>query len=211
MFITSLLILIGVILVSMIFHELMHGLVAYWLGDDTAKVSGRLTLNPLHHLDPVMSLLVPIMLALSGGPIFGGAKPVPVNFKRLRYGEWGMALVAIAGPAANFLIALVGFLVGHWTGLLYEDGLGSLIIGQLVLTNIGFMVFNLFPIPPLDGSRIIYAVAPDFVRRGMEAIEQYGIMVVMLLVVVFGAVFMDVMQGLIMGVLEFFIWIVGGG
>ena len=94
-----------VILISMMLHELAHGFVAYWLGDDTAKDEGRLTLNPLKHLDPVLSIAMPLLLFLTGGPIFGGAKPVPVDSRRLKFGVWGMALVAIAGPLMNFLLA----------------------------------------------------------------------------------------------------------
>lgn len=119
---TGLLVVFGVILVSMVLHELAHGVVAYWLGDNTAKVDGRLTLNPLKHLDPILSVLMPLLLFISGAPVFGGAKPVPVDSRNLRFGPWGMALVAIAGPITNFLIAFVSFLIGHWTGLLYEPG-----------------------------------------------------------------------------------------
>ena len=102
-------IVLGVILVSMILHELAHGLVAYALGDTTAKEEGRLTLNPIKHIDPVFSVAVPLILYLTGGPIFGGAKPVPVNSRNLKFGVWGMALVAIAGPLTNFILALVAF------------------------------------------------------------------------------------------------------
>ncbi len=93
----------------MIFHELAHGFMAYFLGDDTAKEEGRLTLNPLKHLDPLLSVALPLLLFMTGGPIFGGAKPVPVNSKNLKYGVWGMAMVAVAGPLMNFVIAFVAF------------------------------------------------------------------------------------------------------
>ena len=110
--ILEVIIVLAVILLSMMLHELAHGFVAYKLGDDTAKEDGRLTLNPLKHLDPWLSVAMPLILLLSGGPVFGGAKPVPVNSSKLKWGPWGMALVAIAGPLTNFLIAFVAFLVG---------------------------------------------------------------------------------------------------
>ena len=106
---------------SVILHELAHGVVAYWLGDRTAKDAGRLTLNPLKHIDPFMSILVPVILYIMKAPVFGGAKPVPVNYRNLKGREWGMALVAIAGPLTNFLIALIAFLIGVGVGLLLRS------------------------------------------------------------------------------------------
>ena len=206
----SIVIVFGVILGSMILHELMHGLVAYWLGDDTAKESGRLTLNPLKHIDPFMSVLLPLLLYIAGGPVFGGAKPVPVNHHRLKGGAWGMALVAVVGPLTNFLIALIGFLIGYWTGGLEAGGLMGEFFVNLVLINLGFMVFNLIPVPPLDGSRVLYAIAPDGVREGMERLERTGgIMMVFILVVFFSSVLGKLMSGAILGILQFFYFLVG--
>lgn len=207
--ILNLVVILGVILFSMVLHELAHGLVAYWLGDDTAKDDGRLTLNPAKHIDPVMSILVPVLLYMSGGPIFGGAKPVPVDTRNLKFGAWGMALVAIAGPLTNFLIALVSFLIGYWTGWLNMPGIVGLIFTELVLVNLGFGIFNLIPIPPLDGSRVLYALAPDVVREGMEKFEKIGIIVVMILVIVFPSVISTIMLGGIQGMLTGFYWLVG--
>lgn len=207
--ILGLVIILGVILFSMVLHELAHGMVAYWLGDETAKDDGRLTLNPVKHIDPVMSILVPVLLYMSGGPIFGGAKPVPVNTRNLKFGAWGMALVAIAGPITNFLIALVSFLVGYWTGWLNMPGIVGMIFTELVLVNLGFGIFNLIPIPPLDGSRVLYALAPDVVREGMEKFEKIGIIVVMILVIVFPGVISKIMLGGIQGMLTGFYWLVG--
>ena len=201
--ILNLVVILGVILFSMVLHELAHGLVAYWLGDDTAKDDGRLTLNPAKHIDPVMSILVPVLLYMSGGPIFGGAKPVPVDTRNLKFGAWGMALVAIAGPLTNFLIALVSFLIGYWTGWLNMPGIVGLIFMELVLVNLGFGIFNLIPIPPLDGSRVLYALAPDVVREGMEKFEKIGIIVVMILVIVFPSVISTIMLG---GIQALFYW-----
>lgn len=179
-------IVLGVILVSMTLHEAMHGFMAYYLGDDTAKLEGRLTLNPLKHIDPFLTIILPILLVISGGPVFGGAKPVPFNPARVRYGEWGAALVALAGPLTNFLIAFVSFGVATLFGIdilhLTSGSLPAFVLALLVRVNLGFFVFNMIPIPPLDGSRVLYALAPDFVRRGMEAIESYGVIGIFLIV-----------------------------
>ncbi len=215
--ILTLVIIFGVILVSMVLHELAHGLVAYWLGDNTAKDDGRLTLNPLKHLDPVLSFLVPILMFFSGGPIFGGAKPVPVDSRNLKHGVWGMALVAIAGPLTNFLIALVSFLIGYWCGaltvvdgtLFYMNGIGGQIVVQLVAVNLGFGVFNLIPIPPLDGSRVLYALMPDEIRDFMDKIERFGLVFVMIFVIALPSVLSQIMGGAISGILTAFGWLVG--
>ncbi len=209
-YVVGVLIAFVIVLVSMIFHELAHGLVAYWLGDDTAKSEGRLTLNPTKHLDPFLSILLPLMMFISGGPVFGGAKPVPVNSRNLKHGVWGMALVAIAGPLTNFALALVGFLIGYYTGAFMTGaGIWGEILADVVTINLGFGVFNLIPIPPLDGSRVLYAIAPDGVRNVMAQMERWGILVVMLLVVLAPGVISAIMGGAINGILEVFYWIVG--
>jgi Zn-dependent protease len=178
-------VVLGVILFSMTLHEAMHGFVAYWLGDGTAKAQGRLSLNPIRHIDPFMTIILPILLAISGLPIFGGAKPVPFNPHNVRWGEWGAALVALAGPFTNFIIAFVSF--GIWTLVGGPtDGITGQIFAALVSVNLGFFIFNLIPIPPLDGSRFLYALAPEFIKKGMEFIERYGIVVVFALVLVAG-------------------------
>lgn len=192
-----------IILFSMVLHELSHGLVAYWLGDTTAKEDGRLTLNPLKHLDPFMSVLLPMMLYFMHAPVFGGAKPVPVNSRNLKGKEWGMALVALAGPLMNFILAFIGFLIIRFGG--YSE-----IAVQFMHINLGFMIFNLLPIPPLDGSRLLYAIAPDGVRRILEPMETYGIFLVYLLILVGGSLFSNIMVGGINGVIDFFVMITGG-
>lgn len=215
--ILTLLIILAVVLFSMVLHELAHGLVAYWLGDDTAKADGRLTLNPFRHLDPVLSFLIPILMFFTGGPIFGGAKPVPVDTRNLKHGAWGMALVAVAGPLTNFIIAFVSFLIGYWTGALgvmdgmlyYSTGLWGIIVMELVMVNLGFGIFNLIPIPPLDGSRVLYAVAPDGVRDVMSGLERYGLIIVMFIVVLFPSFLSVVLGGATQGVLTAFGWLVG--
>lgn len=179
-------IVIGVILLSMTLHEAMHAFMGYFLGDDTAKREGRLTLNPIKHIDPFLTLLLPIALAIAGLPIFGGAKPVPFNPDRVRYDEWGAALVAIAGPFTNLLISFVAFgvLVMTNSGLSSDGTLLNQILVTAVTVNLGFFIFNMIPLPPLDGSRVLYALAPEFVRRGMEALERLGIIVIFAIVIV---------------------------
>lgn len=180
--------IIGVILVSMTLHEAMHGFVAYWLGDDTAKLQGRLTLNPIKHIDPFLTILLPLTLYIVGAPVFGGAKPVPFNPNRVRYDEWGAALVALSGPLTNLLLAFtifgVGALFGYNISAFTAQDLWGTILTYGVIINLGFFIFNMIPLPPLDGSRVLYAIAPEFVRRGMEFIEQYGLIFVFALVLV---------------------------
>ena len=187
-----LLIVLVVILFSMTLHEAMHGFVAYWLGDDTAKLQGRLTLNPVRHIDPFLTILLPLLLAVVGGPIFGGAKPVPFNPTRVKYDEWGAALVAAAGPLTNFVIAFVFFAIYALFGAPQGGLLAQLLVAG-VYVNLGFFIFNSLPIPPLDGSRVLYALAPDFVRRGMEAIERYGLIVIFAVVLLAGSVIGTIM------------------
>lgn len=200
--------ILSVILLSMTLHEVMHGFVAYWLGDDTAKLQGRLTLNPVKHIDPFLTILLPIILYVSGAPIFGGAKPVPFNPSNVRYGEWGAALVAIAGPLTNLFIAFVCYGIsivssGALSSLSYGDVIGT-ILAYGVMINLGFFVFNIIPIPPLDGSRVLYALAPEFVRRGMEILEQYGLIVVGVLVIFGGSIIGSIMSTAIQAILTLF-------
>lgn len=194
--ITQILIVVGVILFSMTLHEAMHAFISYWLGDDTAEREGRLTLNPIKHIDPFLTIILPLGLALVGAPIFGGAKPVPFNPDRLRGDEWGAALVAIGGPLTNFVLAFLLF--GVWVVVgAPTEGLGAQILTTAVTVNLGFFLFNILPIPPLDGSRVLYALAPEFVRTGMRAIEQFGIVFVFLIVLVASAAIGQFMAGAI--------------
>lgn len=196
-------VVLGVILVSMTLHEAMHGFVAYWLGDDTAKLQGRLTLNPLKHIDPFLTIILPITLAVIGAPVFGGAKPVPFNPQRVRYEEWGAALVALAGPLMNLVLAFIGFAI--YAFLMPQEGsLLLFILGPFIAVNLGFFAFNILPVPPLDGSRVMYALAPDFIRRGMEWIEKYGIMLVFFIVLVASEQVGMLMSGIIQAILRLF-------
>ena len=202
----QIIIILIIVVGSVILHELAHGIVAYWLGDETAKDAGRLTFNPIKHIDPYMSIIVPVVLYIIGAPVFGGAKPVPINTQNLKWREWGMALVAAAGPATNFLIALISFLIAHFSGLLYhsDGGLLYFIFVELIFVNLGFMIFNLIPIPPLDGSRILYAIAPDAVRALLVSMERYGFVLVYLLIFLFGNAFSSIMIGGTNALLNFF-------
>lgn len=196
-------IVLGVILVSMTLHEAMHGFTAYWLGDDTAKAQGRLTLNPIAHIDPFLTLFLPLALAVMGLPVFGGAKPVPFNPNRVKYGEFGAALVGAAGPLTNLVIAFLCFGLFVIFGQPAMGTLLGLVLLTAVSVNLGFFVFNMLPIPPLDGSRVLYAVAPDWARRGMEWVEHYGVTLVFVLVLFSGSLIGSYMQV----VISFFITI----
>jgi Zn-dependent protease len=175
---------LAVILLSMTLHEAMHGFTAYFLGDDTAKLQGRLTLNPIKHIDPFLTIILPVLLAIAGGPVFGGAKPVPFNPARVKYDEWGAALVALAGPLTNFFIAFIAFGIYALIGTPSANSEIGRLFSIIVSVNLGFFIFNMIPIPPLDGSRVLYALAPEFVRRGMEAIERFGILFIFFIVLV---------------------------
>ncbi len=181
--------IVVIILISMMLHELAHGYVAYLLGDDTAKMLGRLSFNPIHHIDPFMTILLPVSIAIinmttgAAMPIFGGAKPVPFNPNNVKYGEVGIAILSIAGPLTNFLLAMVFFALFKLFNMSEADFLGS-VVSLIISVNLGFFAFNLLPIPPLDGSRVLYAIAPDFMRRILEYIEAYGAMFIFLIVMV---------------------------
>lgn len=175
----GLVVVFGSLLISAVLHEVMHGMTALWLGDDTAKHMGRLTLNPIAHIDPFTTLLLPMMLVLAGLPPLAAAKPVPFNPNRLKYDEFGAALVGLAGPLTNLALATVAglwirFVVGIETGLGYE------ILFTFMVVNLSLFVFNLIPFPPLDGSRILYAFAPESVQNFMGSIERMGIVAMLL-------------------------------
>lgn len=196
-----------VILISMTMHEAMHAYTSYWLGDDTARLQGRLTINPIKHIDPFMTILLPLMLAISGAPVFGGAKPVPFNPNKVRGDEWGIALVAIAGPLTNFLIAFVVF--GIWALVNPQVEIINQFFMTAVYVNLGFFIFNIIPIPPLDGSRVLYALAPDFVRKVMESIERFGVMIVFVFVLIASPLLMRFMSDAISTILNLFLFIFG--
>jgi Zn-dependent protease len=184
--------ILAIILVSMTIHEVMHGYTAYWLGDRTAHDHGRLTFNPLVHIDPFLTIILPILLFMSGGPIFGGAKPVPFDPSRVKWGEFGAMLVGIAGPLTNLLLAFLAFSAYVFAG---DTQFGE-IFKMATYVNLGFFIFNMIPIPPLDGSRVLYYLAPDTVRRGMQAMEGIGgIFIIFLIVFLFSGLISSFMLG----------------
>lgn len=168
----TLIIALPIIFISMAIHEFMHAYTSDKLGDDTARLQGRISLNPINHIDPFLTLLLPLLLIIGGSPIiFGAAKPVQVNFARLKYDEFGGALVGIIGPLTNLFLAVVAaafFRLLDPSGVLYD------ILFLAVMVNIGFFVFNMIPWPPLDGSRLLYAFAPRPLQQIMETIEGFG-------------------------------------
>lgn len=176
-----------VIIPSAIVHEYAHGWMANQLGDPTAKYAGRLSLNPKSHIDPWGTLILPFVLFLGTGGrfLFAYAKPVPYNPYNLKNQKWGPALVAVAGPAANLILALIfGLLVRYMplTSQFLANMVGFLSI--IVYANVLLAVFNLVPIPPLDGSKILFAVLPDSLWQVRQMLERYGFII--LIVFIFG-------------------------
>ena len=182
-------ILIPCLVVAIVFHEVAHGWVANLLGDPTAREQRRLSLNPLRHVDPVGTVILPGILALTGAPVFGWAKPVPVNFRRLNNPRRDMMVVAAAGPGTNLVLALIGaVLVGL---LLPEDArLGEplSILGfalfMFISINLFLALFNLIPLPPFDGSHIVEGLLPDGPRRAYGRLRPYGLPLLFLLLLV---------------------------
>lgn len=178
----EILVLIISVLVAMILHEAMHGYVAYWLGDTTAAENGRLTLNPLKSIDPIYTVLMPIIFIVAFGIPLIAAKPVPINSSRLKFGEYGMALVGLAGPATNFVLAVIGAVLFRSIGAHTSNAFLYNFLSIFTEVNAVVMIFNLIPIPPLDGSRVLYAFAPDFLKDIMEKIESMGFIVILVFI-----------------------------
>ncbi len=177
--VSSILTVIVCLLVSMTIHEFMHAYVGHRLGDNTAFEDGRVSFNPMRHIDPVMTILLPaVTLLLFHAPILA-AKPVPFDPTRLKYDEYGAAMLAAAGPLSNLGLAFLAAIV------LRSIDFGSFISQALeffVELNVALFVFNLVPIPPLDGSRILYAFAPEPLQELMEQIEPFGFYIIFALV-----------------------------
>ena len=170
---------IAILVFSAILHEVMHGVVADKLGDPTARVMGRLTLNPIPHLDPIMSVLLPALLVISGSPIiFGAAKPVPVNPIHFKDPKKDMALTALAGPLTNMLLAIIAAQIIKITP---AEPILHTILYSIVLYNLMLTIINLIPIPPLDGSKVLAAILPNDLARSYLAIEQFGIFILFFL------------------------------
>lgn len=177
-------VLIGLIILlfSAILHEVAHGWVADRLGDPTARLQGRLTLNPISHIDPLMSILLPLMLLLSGSPvIFGAAKPVPIDPFNFQDRKKDLALVSLAGPLTNVLIAILGALVLRIVHVNLISPLLFVIINQVVTLNLLLAIFNLLPIPPLDGSKVVAQFLPDKEAATYLSLSSVGFLIIFLL------------------------------
>jgi Zn-dependent protease len=171
------------VIFAVTFHEAAHGFVAYRFGDDTAARAGRLTLNPLKHVDPFGTVLLPAMLFVASGFLFGYAKPVPVNFARLRHPRWDTVLVALAGPGMNVLLAIVSSLLFYgveWMPASASQWAAANLVHSIQL-NAVLCVFNMLPFPPLDGGRVAVGVLPGFLARPLARVEPYGMMILMLI------------------------------
>ncbi len=166
------------LLVSLGVHEATHAFVAHRLGDTTAADEGRLTLNPLKHIDLYTTILLPAVLMLVGLPPILIARPVPFDPTQVRYGEYGAALVAIAGPFSNLGLAILGSIAVNM-GVVGDSGLHALVL--FIFVNISLFVFNMLPLPPLDGSRLLYAFAPGPLQGVMRQIEAMGFMITILI------------------------------
>ncbi len=165
---------------SIVIHEVSHGYAASYLGDETARWQGRLTLNPLKHLDPVGSFVIPVIAYMTAGFIFGWAKPVPYNPYNLRPGRWSEAIVAAAGPISNIAIALIfGFILRSGVTLGWASQSFVEITAIVVFINIILAIFNLVPIAPLDGSKLLYAFFPEKMLSLKHFFEKYGLILVL--------------------------------
>ncbi len=173
------LITLVILIFSAIVHEVSHGLMAEKLGDSTARDEGRITLNPIPHIDPFGSILLPGFLLLIGSPIvFGAAKPVPVDFNSLRPRKLGMALVSFAGPASNFILAIL-LILPLVFGLIAPGPVADIWLKAVIL-NVVLGTFNLLPIPPLDGSKIIASALPTNLMYWILSMERYGFFIVII-------------------------------
>ncbi|MDB5253991.1 MAG: peptidase [Parcubacteria group bacterium] len=177
---------IAILIMSVVIHEVSHGYAANYLGDPTAKYAGRLTLNPFKHLELFGSFILPVISYFAGGLLLGWAKPVPYNPHNLRPGRWSEALVALAGPFSNLCIVLIFGLVLRFGGLTNINLIHG--IAVIVFLNLLLMVFNLVPLPPLDGSKLLYALLPEktYALRGF--FERYGFTLVLFFIFFFGGI-----------------------
>ncbi|HEY4511782.1 MAG TPA: site-2 protease family protein [Candidatus Paceibacterota bacterium] len=176
---------IAILIMSVVAHEVAHAWSAELLGDPTPRLAGRLTLNPLRHLDLFGSLIVPLITFFAGGIIFGWAKPVVWNPYNIRNARWGEGLIAFAGPLTNLLIALFFSLIIRFVAPLYPLPLSFIDISQyIILINITLAIFNLVPVPPLDGSKILFMLIPPHYQHVREMIERYSMVLILIFIFV---------------------------
>lgn len=183
-------IVIAVLIFSIVLHEVAHGFAANWLGDPTARLAGRLTINPVSHIDPIGSVIIPAMLYLTNaGFMFGWAKPVPYNPYNLKNQKWGEAFVAFAGPGTNFLLAIVFAVLVSVREILGLDASFVELASYIVFINVFLGMFNLIPFPPLDGSKVIEPFLPRALahryRALGESMARFGILGSVLILTVF--------------------------
>jgi Zn-dependent protease len=180
---TDLLIVLVSLVISLAIHEAMHGFVAHALGDDTAQLEGRLTLNPLAHIDVFTTVLLPFVMILAHVPPIFAAKPVPISPQRLKFGDFGSALVGVAGPLTNLVLAGLAAIFFH----AFVHDPSSFFYNALIIfteVNVAFFIFNMIPIPPLDGSRLLYAFAPEPLQELMMQIEAAGFLTIIFIFVI---------------------------
>lgn len=199
---SRLIITLPALLVGVIFHEYSHGKVAELLGDPTARNAGRLSFNPIVHIDPFGSIILPISLIAMGSPIiFGSAKPVPINPNYFKDPKRGMMYVGIAGPLANFVMAaMAGFLIK-----ILAFPVISVFLQWVVVLNIFLGVFNLIPIPPLDGSRIVMGILPNQMLRSYIKLERYGLLLLFLVLLFFRNILWTILDPIISFFLNLFL------
>jgi len=187
----TIILIVIIVLMSVVIHEVAHGYAALWLGDSTAHYAGRLTLNPIKHLDWFGSIILPLLLSFSG-VMFGWAKPVPYNPYNLKNRRWGELLIAIAGPFSNILIAII---FGLFIQLMPAISPSLLTVALLIVqVNIVLAVFNLVPIPPLDGSKVLFALLPPSKQHIRTFLEQWGMLLVILFIFLFWRLLSPVIQ-----------------
>lgn len=199
---------------AIVFHEVAHGYVARHYGDPTAARLGRLTLNPVKHIDPIGTVALPTFLAVIGAPIFGWAKPVPVVEQRLRNPRWDMVKVAAAGPASNIALGMIGAVVmglfllavqggeqGSATQFLFDN------LKNFIIINVFLAVFNMLPLPPFDGSKVLAGFLPPALAQSYKALDKYGFLFLLILILVVPRVFgVNVVSAVVLPPVE---WIMG--